>query len=226
MDAAGPRVFGTVCTNETRDFGDDMVEVPRLATGRRRERVAVHRIARPDHGMAGVVHRAQQWAQFVFDVVGTHPRDQGEASGDACRVQHLAQLENELGRRRRADLAADGVTDPAQELDVCAVELTGALADPQHVGRTVVPVAGQRVAASEGLFVSENQCLVRGEHVDLMEGRVVLGVDAACAHEGERVLDFGGQCLVTLSFGRRLDEFLRPGVHAVEVCEPALGEGS
>ena len=43
----------------------------------------------------------------------------------------------------RADLAADRVADAAEELDVGAVELAGALADPQHVGRAVVPAAGR-----------------------------------------------------------------------------------
>jgi hypothetical protein len=38
---------------------------------------------------------------------------------------------------------------------VGAVELAGALADPEHVGRAVVPVAGEGVLPGEGLLVAE-----------------------------------------------------------------------
>ena len=48
-------------------------------------------------------------------------------------------------------------------MDVGAVELAGALADPEHVGRAVVPVAGERVLAGERLLVAEDERLVAGE---------------------------------------------------------------
>jgi hypothetical protein len=62
---------------------------------------------------------------------------------------------------------------------VGAVELAGALADPQHVGRAVVPVAGERVLPGERLFVAEEERLVAGVEVDLVQIRVRLEVDAA-----------------------------------------------
>ena len=40
-----------------------------------------------------------------------------------------------------------GLPMPRDELDVGAVELARALADPQQVGGAVVPVAGERVLA-------------------------------------------------------------------------------
>ena len=52
-----------------------------------------------------------------------------------------------------------------------AVELAGALADPEHVGRAVVPVAGERVPAGERLLVAEDQRLVAGVEVDLVQLR-------------------------------------------------------
>ena len=94
-------------------------------------------------------------------------------------VERLAQREHLVRGRRRPDLAADRVADAAEELDVGAVELAGALADPEHVRRAVVPVAGERVLPGERLLVAEDQRLVAGVEVDLVEGVVRLGVDAA-----------------------------------------------
>ena len=84
-------------------------------------------------------------------------------------VEPLAQREHLGRRRRRADLAADRVADAAEELDVRAVELARALADPEHVRRAVVPLAGQRVGAGERLLVAEDQRLVARVEVDLVE---------------------------------------------------------
>ena len=62
-----------------------------------------------------------------------------------------------------------GLLTPAQELDVGTVELAGALADPQHVRGAVVPVAGERVDAGQRLLVAEQERLVAGVEVDLVE---------------------------------------------------------
>ena len=95
--------------------------------------------------MAGVGDGPQQRPQALLDGRAPMRLISVRRPGDAVGVELLAQLEH-LGRlHRRADLAADRVADAAQELDVGAVEVAGALADPQHVGRAVVPGAGQGV---------------------------------------------------------------------------------
>ncbi|CAB4951428.1 unannotated protein [freshwater metagenome] len=50
-----------------------------------------------------------------------------------------------------------------------AVELAGSFTDPEHVGRTVVPVAGERILSGERLLVSEDERLMAGGDVDGME---------------------------------------------------------
>ena len=102
-----------------------------------------------------------------------------------------------------AELAAERVADAAEELDVGAVELAGALADPEHVGRAVVPVAGEGVLAGERLLVAEDQRLVAGEEVDLVQVRLGLGVDAAGPHEAQGPVDLVGQPLVALALAAR-----------------------
>ncbi len=166
----------------------------------------------------------QQGPQTALDVVGTHPGDQREPPGDAGRVEELADLDDVLAGHGGPDLAPDRVADPAKELHVGAVELAGAFADPDHVGRAVVPGAGGGVAARERLFVGEQQRLVAGVDVDFAEAGVGLGVHTGRPHEPERTIDLAGQLLVPLAGGAAGDELLVPGVDAVERCEPALGE--
>ena len=184
----------------------------------------MHRVARPHHGVSGIGDRPDDRRQPSFDVVGTHAADERQPAGQLPRVQPCAQFED-LGRVcRRTDLATERVADTTEELDVGAVGLVRALADPQHVGRAVVPVAGEAVLAGERLFVAEDQCLVAGEDVDLAEIVVRIRVDAGGAHEPQRPVDLAGDSLVALSLGTRRDELLVPRVDTVQSGEPALGE--
>jgi hypothetical protein len=124
------------------------------------------------------------------------------------------------------DLDAERVVHAREELDVRAVGLAGAFTDPEHVGGAVVPVAGEGIAAGEGLLVVEHEALVARPDVHLVQ--LLLGdhVDAAGGHEEQSALDLGGKALVAPSLDRRGDELLVPLVHAEEVGEAALREGA
>ena len=76
-----------------------------------------------------------------------------------------------VGLGRRAELHAERVLHAGEELDVRAVELAGAVTDPEQVRRAVVPVAGEAVLAGERLLVAEQQRLVGRVAVDLVELR-------------------------------------------------------
>ena len=121
-------------------------------------------------------------------------------------------------------LHSDRVVDAREELDVRAVERARPLADPEHVRRAVVPVAGERVATGQALLVVEQQPFVARPDVDLVELRRRREVDPAGGHELERALDLGGERLVALALRRVRDEVLVPGVHLGEVGEAALRE--
>ena len=163
------------------------------------ERVAVHRVARPHHRVAGVARPARSSGRSASSTLSAPMRVISVSRpGMRAGLSALAQLEHEVGGgRRRADLAAERVADAAEELDVGAVELAGALADPQHVRRAVVPAAGQRVLAGERLLVAEDAaprgwCRSRPRAGSWL----ALGVDAAGAHEPQRPVDLGGELLV------------------------------
>ena len=105
-----------------------------------------------------------------------------------------------------------------------AVDLPGALADPQQVRRAVVPVAGEAVAAGERLLEAEDQRFVRRVEVDFVQLRLVREVDAARRHEMQGPLDAVGDLFVAAPLTAGRDELEVPLVHAVEVGEAALGE--
>ena len=197
MHAAGPGALGAVGGEEAGDLGEDVVEVAGLLAARRGERVAVHRVARPHHGVAGVAHGARAAA-------AGRPRSRS-APMRVMRVSRPGMrsgLSASQSARTSSGVAVGpslqpiGLPMPREELDVGAVELAGALADPEHVGRAVVPVAGERVLAGERLLVAEDQRLVAGVEVDLVQVRLRLGVDAARLHEPQRPVDLVGHALV------------------------------
>ena len=85
---------------------------------------------------------------------------------------------------------------------MCTVELARALADPQHVRRAVVPVAGQRVLPGERLLVAEDQRLVAGVEGHLVQAGLRRGADTAGGHEAQGAVDLAVQ------IGERLGEML------------------
>ena len=107
---------------------------------------------------------------------------------------------------------------------MCAFKLTSALTNPQHVCAAVVPTTGEGVLAGECFFVTQNECFVAGVYVYLMQCRVGLGVDTACAHERECALNFACHIFVTLAFGALCNELLVPCVHAVQVGKTTFGK--
>ena len=201
VDAAGPRARVIVCGEEALDLATDVVEVAGLASGLARERVAVHRIALPDHGVTRCLDGFEQRRQALADLVGAHSGDQGETARNLVGVECFAQTLDVVSGGGRADLATDRVLDATHELDVGTVELTGALADPDHVGRAVVPLVGEAVLAGQGFFVAEKQCLVAGVEVDAVEALIVGRVDATGAHETQGAFDAVGELLVALALG-------------------------
>ena len=105
------------------------------------------------------------------------------------------------------------------------VELAGAVTDPDHVGRAVVPIAGERVDAGQAFLVGQDQRFVAREEVDLVQSLLGPEVDAAGGHEAQGTVDLRGDVLVALALAGRGDELLVPQVHLREVGEAALGEG-
>ena len=106
------------------------------------------------------------------------------------QAQELVRLQ------RRAALDADRILDAAEELDVTVLELPRAIADPDHVARGGVPVAGRGIDARHCLLVAEQQRFVAGVEIGRAQLGMALEVEAAGAHEIERLGNAVGELLV------------------------------
>jgi len=225
VDASRPDALGPAHLEEAGHLVDENLEAARLAAAGGGEGVAVHRVARPHHRRPVGGDGRHHGRQGVADGAGAHPHDEGEAAGHPVGVEAVGQRNRVLGAGLGAELHPERVADALEEGDVAVVELAGALADPEHVGAAVVPVAGERVAPGERLLVAQEQGFVGGEEVDLVEARLPVEVDAAGPHEAHGPVDLGGQLVVAAALGAGGDELLVPRLHPAEVGEAPLGEG-
>ena len=107
-----------------------------------------------------------------------------------------------------------------------AVELAGAVADPQHMRRAIVPIAGGAIDAGQRLLVLQDQRLVGGEEIGLADLRRGLGSQSAGFHEMQRLADAVGQIAIALALRAARHETERPAMHLMQIRIAALGEGA
>ena len=179
--------LGAVHGEEAAHFLEDAVERTGLEAAFGLDDVAVHRITRPDHRMALALHRADQRGKAGFDLFIAEAADQGDAPRLAPRVEQVELAQQFIRAHARTALHAQRIADPAQELDMGRSFKAGAVADPQHVGRRIVPVPGQRIAAGHRLLVGQVQRLVAGIEACSLKLRHGLRVDPAGLHEVQRL---------------------------------------
>src|SRR4030088_424573 len=160
MDAAGVGTFRRVDGEERLHLRQDPVERTGLVAAGRADGVAVHRIARPDDRVTFALHSADQLRQMIADLVRTEAVDQREASGLIVRIEHVDQPQQFIGLERGTALQSDRILDAAEIFHMTMIELAGAIADPDHMTRRRVPVAGRGIDSREGLLVAEQQRLV------------------------------------------------------------------
>ena len=93
MHAAGIGAFGLMHLEEAAHLFQDQVERPRLVAARRRDGVAVHRIARPHHHLALALDRAHERRQVVADLVGAEAADQRQPARLVVRIENVDQAQ-------------------------------------------------------------------------------------------------------------------------------------
>jgi hypothetical protein len=97
---------------------------------------------------------------------------------------------------------------------MAVVELTGAIADPDHVARGRIPVAGGGIDPGEGLLIAEQQRFMAGVDIGGAQFGMAFEIEPAGAHEIQRVGDPVRQLLVTARLRGILEEAQHPLVHA------------
>ena len=106
------------------------------------------------------------------------------------------------------------------------VGLARAIADPDHVAGGAVPVAGRRILARHRLLVAEQQRFVAGVDIGAAQLRMVLEIEPAGLHEGERLGDAVRHLLVAVHRLRVFYKTEHPLMHAAEARVAAMREGA
>src|SRR5580698_5122478 len=119
-------------------FPKNIVEVPRLETGRGHLGIAVHRVAHPEYDAPGALYPFYDPGQHTGDFRRSHPRDEGDLPRLVCRVQGIDESQDFIGGTAGADLHPHRILYTAEELDMRAVDASRSLADPGKVRRQIV----------------------------------------------------------------------------------------
>ena len=106
------------------------------------------------------------------------------------------------------------------------IKLPGAVADPEHMAAGAVPVAGGGIDARKRLLVAKQQRLVAGEEIGGAHLRMNFRIDAAGAHEIQRLGEVIGELLIAFRLRTVVDERQHPLVRVRQVGVAAGGEGA
>ena len=99
--AARMAAFRLMNGKEVPHLAHDAFEGPRLVAGGSLDGIPVHRVARPYHCAAFLLHRADQTRQVIGHLVGAEAADQGETARFVLGVQGVDELEEPIRRERR-----------------------------------------------------------------------------------------------------------------------------
>ena len=226
MHSAGMRALCRMDGEERLHFRQHPVERTGLVARGRGDGVAVHGIAGPDHDAPFPLHGADQRREMVADLVGAEAVDQRQPSGLIVGIEDVDQLQQLVRLQRGAAFQADRVLDAAEIFDMAVVELAGAVADPDHVARGRVPVAGGGIDPCEGLLVTQKQRFVAGVEIGSAQFGMAFEIEPTGAHEIQRVRDAIGQFLVPARLRGILEETEHPLMHAAEIGEAAGRKGT
>src|SRR4030081_125732 len=215
MHAAGIAALRRVDGEERLHLRQDPVEWTGLVAAVRRDGVAMHGIARPHHHPALALHGANELRQMIADLVRTEAIDQRQASGIIVRIEHVDQPQQFVRLERGTAFQSDRILDAAEIFDMAVIELAGAVADPDHMARGRVVTAAGGIDPGEGLLIAEQQRLVAGIEIRGAETGIDREVQAAGAHEIERLRNPVGQVHVALRLRRILYRFEHPLMNIV-----------
>ena len=130
MNTARVRVFGAMNLEEAPHFLQHAIEWAGFIPDRCLDRIPMHGIAGPDDASTLACNSPQQARELLCDLVCAKPANQSQPAGFVFRVKNIDQLEKVIFRERRSAFQTDWVFDAATKLDMRAIELPCAIADP------------------------------------------------------------------------------------------------
>ena len=129
VHAARMDIGGCRDGEEAFDLIDDIPDAARLEAVDL-ARVAVHRIDAPDRIATLAAGRAHQLGKVRLDVRRPEAPDQHQPPRDVVRIEAVDEAEQIVGRKTRPAFDAHRIANTACELDMRAVDLPRAIADP------------------------------------------------------------------------------------------------
>ena len=216
MHATGHRALGAVNGEEFLHLAQDRVKGPGFIAGRGFDHIAMHRIAGPKHIGPFGLHRADQARQVIAHIARAKARDQ-------CQPARLI-LGVELGHQdlevvflgAGTAFQADRVLHTAAKLDMRAIRLARAIADPDHMTRPCKPFARGAINTAERLFILQQQGFMAGIEINRAQLMVRFARQASGRHEIKAVLDAVGHIAVFIRVFV-IGEAERPAMHAVDI---------
>src|SRR5262245_65517542 len=122
MHSAEDRPKLLVNAKRALHFSKDVFEATCLEPTRSGLRVAMHRVAHPQHRLTSGTNRVDQRRQAPFDLLDSEAVDQGQATRLVLRIEDFKQRLQPLRVHPRADLYADGIRDAPEEFHMGAAD--------------------------------------------------------------------------------------------------------
>ena len=154
------------------------------------------------------------------DLASPETRDKRQFARLVFRVQLGHQHFEVFCRGRWTAFQANRVQNTPCELDMRAIRLTGAVADPDHVTGTSQPFARCRILTRQRLFIFEQQRLVAGVEIYGLKRVRAVTVHTRRFHEIKRVAD-AVRHITVLGSLLTLGETQRPAMHLMHVRKTA-----
>src|SRR5450759_515054 len=122
--------------------------------------VAMHRVAYPQHRLPGLAHGIDCARQRLLNLLHAEAVNKGQAPRLIVRIQGRDETLQPARIHGYADFHSDRIGNATEVLNVCAVQLCGAHANPWQVGGEVVPALLARDKARLRLLVQQVQTFV------------------------------------------------------------------
>ncbi len=101
----------------------------------------------------------------------------------------------------------------------------GAITNPQHMGRRIVPIARQAVLPGHSLFIAEQQSFVAGEEAGGFQLRHGIGGQTNGGHEVQRFAEAVSQLRILRRPRAARGEIKIPAVHLMQIGKAAGRKG-
>src|ERR1700730_17064818 len=223
MHAAGVSALRPVDRKKRANLAHDLVERPRFVATRRLDRIAVHRVAGPNNTAPFPSHGADQTRQTIGRLAGATPANQGETAGFVRRIENVDEPQQLVRRKRGAAFEPERVFDPARIFHMSMARMAGAVADPEHMTRSRIMIAGRRIDPGQRFLIAEQQSLVRGIKIGLAQFLMCLGIEADRAHKPEGLGDPVREFVIAGRLRAVLDEAEHPAMRIFEIGIAAGG---